>query len=100
MRKMLSFGLVLATMMFVLQLALNAQPAPPPKSPEVSADGRVTFRFVDPNAKQVTVLLEGKTAPDAMTRDDRGIWTFTTQTLAPDSTATYSFQTAICAPIP
>jgi enterochelin esterase-like enzyme len=83
MRK-LSFGLVIALMMFVFQLALNAQPAPPPKFPEVSADGRVIFRFVDPNAKQVMVLLEGKTAPDAMTRDDHGVWAFTTPALAPD----------------
>jgi enterochelin esterase family protein len=83
MRK-LSIGLLFIPMLFAFQLVLNAQPAPPPKSPEVSADGRVTFRFVDPSAKQVMVLLEGKTAPDAMTRDDHGVWTFTTAALQPD----------------
>jgi enterochelin esterase-like enzyme len=80
--KPFAFELILMT--FALSLNLAAQPAPPVKSPEVSADGRITFRFADPNAKQVTVLIEGKTAPDAMARDEQGIWTLTTAPMAPD----------------
>jgi len=71
-------------MTFALNLVLAAQPAPPPKSPEVSSDGRITFRFVDPNAKQVLVLIEGKEAPDAMAQDEKGVWTLTTPPMPPD----------------
>jgi enterochelin esterase family protein len=71
-------------MTFALNLVLAAQPAPPPKSPEVSSDGRITFRFVDPNAKQVLVLIEGKKAPDAMAQDEKGVWTLTTPPMLPD----------------
>jgi enterochelin esterase-like enzyme len=75
---------VLALITFALNVCIVAQPPAPPKSPEVSSDGRITFRFVDPNAKQVSVFLEGKTAPDAMTRNEQGIWTLTTAALSPD----------------
>jgi enterochelin esterase-like enzyme len=61
-----------------------AQPKSPLNSPKVSADGRVTLRFADPNAKQVTVLWEGKSEPLPMTRDEGGVWTLTTPTLPPD----------------
>ena len=77
-----SVALILMTL--ALNVLLAAQPAPPPVSPEVSTDGRITFRFVDPNAKQVLVLLEGKTAPDPMTRDAQGTWTLTTAPMPPD----------------
>lgn len=53
-------------------------------SPEVAADGRVTFRFVDPNAKQVSVSVEGSAASLPMTRDDTGKWSVTTQPMPPD----------------
>lgn len=59
-------------------------PAPPPiVSPEVHADRTVTFRFRDPNAKEVMLSREGdKRAP--MSRDDAGIWSITTAPLEPD----------------
>ena len=72
--------------------ALWAQ-APPPararggifdpalRSPEVSAEGRVTFRLRAPNAKQVQVSL---TERYTMDQDDRGFWAFTTPPLPPD----------------
>jgi enterochelin esterase-like enzyme len=73
-----------AGMIFV-HLALFAQsPAPPVKSPEVSTDGRVTFRFVDPGAKQVAVSIEGQPEPEPMTRNEQGTWTLTTAPLPPD----------------
>jgi enterochelin esterase family protein len=75
-------------MRFVLALwaiAVVAQTPPPPLivSPEVHADRTVTFRFRDPNAKEVSLSREGATrAP--MTRDDTGVWSITTAALEPD----------------
>jgi enterochelin esterase-like enzyme len=63
-----------------------AQPPPPPASlvsPEVHADGSVTFRFPAPNAKAVQLQLEGAD-PAPMQRDDQGVWSITTAPLAPD----------------
>jgi enterochelin esterase-like enzyme len=72
--------------------APSAQPAPAGEqvhvrtsapSPEVLADGRVTFRLRAPAAALVTLALEG--APAApMHRDDDGAWTITTAPLEPD----------------
>jgi enterochelin esterase family protein len=58
-----------------------AQPAL--RSPEVAADGRVTIRIAAPNAKTVTVGIEGSPA-QPMHKDDKGIWTITTDPLEPD----------------
>jgi len=63
--------------------ALWGQRPAPLKSPEVQPDHRVTFRFRDPNAKEVSLSLEGA-KPVPMTKDDSGVWTVTTEPLAPD----------------
>lgn len=56
--------------------------APPVKSPEIAADGRVTFRLRAPNAKEVVVSVGGKQLP--MQKDDQGVWTLTTDPMMPD----------------
>lgn len=56
--------------------------APPVRSPEVAADGRVTFRLRAPNAKEAIVTFSGTKLP--MTRDEQGVWSATTDGLAPD----------------
>jgi enterochelin esterase family protein len=56
--------------------------APPVKSPEVGADGRVTFRLRAPNAKEVAVALGGNRLP--MQKDEQGVWSATSEVLAPD----------------
>src|SRR5437763_11124097 len=53
-------------------------------SPEVQSDDRVTFRFHDPNAREVELQLEGHTAHLPMQKDDAGIWSLTTEALQPD----------------
>jgi enterochelin esterase family protein len=59
-------------------------PAPPPIiSPEVSADRRVTFRFRAPGAKEVFLAREG-TPRVAMTKNEAGLWSVTTDALEPD----------------
>ena len=63
----------------------RSQTAPPPLiSPEVHTDHTVTFRFRDPNAKEVAVQLEGSAKPVSMQKDDRGVWSVTTDPLTPD----------------
>jgi enterochelin esterase-like enzyme len=64
----------------------KAEPAPPPApviSPDVHADGSVTFHLRAPNAKEVKLDLEG-TDPLEMQKDDQGVWTVTSAPLAPD----------------
>jgi enterochelin esterase family protein len=48
-------------------------------SPEVLADGRVTFRLLAPKATEVSVQgnwERGRTLP--MTKDESGLWSYTT----------------------
>jgi enterochelin esterase family protein len=56
--------------------------APPVKSPEVGADGRVTFRLRAPNAKEVAVALAGNRL--AMQKDEQGVWSASSDVLTPD----------------
>jgi enterochelin esterase-like enzyme len=56
--------------------------APPVKSPEVGADGRVTFRLRAPNAKEVVAAFGGTRLP--MQKDEQGVWSATSDVLAPD----------------
>ncbi len=59
-----------------------AQPQPI-QSPEVHSDRSVTFRFRAPNAKEVSLHLEGaKSSP--MQKDEQGVWSVTTDPLEPD----------------
>jgi 1,4-alpha-glucan branching enzyme len=62
-----------------------AQPPTPLVSPEVHADGSVTFRFRDPNAAKVEVWGDwDQTAVAPMRKDDQGVWSVTIPTLTPD----------------
>jgi enterochelin esterase family protein len=54
----------------------------PVRSPEISSDGKVTFRLRAPNAKEVAVTGIGERL--AMTKDDQGVWSATTGALKPD----------------
>ncbi len=53
------------------------------KSPEISADGKVTVRLRAPNAKEVFVTNLGTQRIDMM-KDDRGVWSATSAVLKPD----------------
>src|ERR1035437_9090359 len=71
--------------------SLWAQPGRGPaavRSPEVSPDGKVTFRLRAPNAKEVAVTGIGQRL--AMQKDDQGVWSATTEALQPDL-YTYAF---------
>ena len=73
-------------LVLLLLSSLSAFTQQPPSvvSPDVQPDGRVTFRFLDPGAKDVKLQFEGEPKPLAMTRDDSGLWTITLGPLAPD----------------
>ncbi len=64
---------------------------PKVQSPEVQADGRITFRYFDPKAEKVTVNIEGAKAPYPMQKDATGMWTFTSEAMPPDLYG-YSFE--------
>jgi len=59
-------------------------PPPPVISPDVHADKSVTFRLRAPNDKEVAVSLEGVPKPIPMQKDDQGVWSVTTDPMAPD----------------
>jgi enterochelin esterase family protein len=79
----ISFFVGLAGFASARPKALAPAPAAPLVSPEVHSDASVTFRFHAPNAKEVKLALEGA-EPEAMQKDDQGVWSVTTATLAPD----------------
>ena len=64
--------------------AFAQTPPAPVVSPEVHADGTVTFRFRAPNAKEAAVSLEGATKDLPMQKDEDGVWSATSGPLAPD----------------
>jgi len=83
------FELAILTMAVALAALLAptapAQTPPPPViSPDVHADKSVTFRLRAPNDKEVAVSLEGVPKPIPMQKDDQGVWSVTTDPMAPD----------------
>jgi enterochelin esterase family protein len=52
------------------------------RSPEVAADGRITFRLRAPNAKEAVVTIAGNRL--AMQKDDQGVWSVTSEPMSPD----------------
>jgi enterochelin esterase-like enzyme len=52
------------------------------RSPEVGADRRITFRLRAPNAKEAAVTIGGSRL--AMQKDDQGVWSVTSEPMAPD----------------
>jgi enterochelin esterase-like enzyme len=82
-------NIVLATALAATSLwGQGGRGGPPVKSPEVSADGRVTFRLRAPNATEVFITGIGQRL--AMQKNEQGLWTATTDPLQPDI-YTYSF---------
>jgi enterochelin esterase family protein len=76
-------------LLLLLPLASSVQAQQPSqtpavRSPEVSADRRVTFRVRAPNASKVTVFCECLTNEPAMTKGDDGVWSVTVGPIEPD----------------
>lgn len=56
-----------------------------PLSPEVTADRRLVLRLQAPNAKSVQVQGDFTAKTHELTRDDKGVWSFTSEPLKPGS---------------
>jgi len=76
----------LLSLAFLIGAACGLAQTPPPPviSPEVHPDRTVTFRFRAPNDKEVAVTIEGMPKPLPMQKDDQGVWSVTSEPLAPD----------------
>jgi enterochelin esterase family protein len=74
---------ILALLFFVAPLQAQPQAPQPIVSPQVNSDGRVTFRFKAPNAKEVFLAREGAQRV-ATQKDEQGVWSVTTDPLEPD----------------
>lgn len=72
--------MILASLSSILAFAQ----APPFQSPQVNPDRTVTFRYRDATATKVELSLEGASKPIPMTQAVEGVWTVTTQPLAPE----------------
>ena len=59
-------------------------------SPEVGPDRTITFRYMAPNAKEVTVTDDTEGKPHPMTRDASGVWAVKVGPVKPDI-YTYAF---------
>lgn len=94
-------GLVVAAVCGLTVSLLAQQGAPPPAagrgrgrggpaSPELAANGAITFRFVAPNARGVLVSGTWGGPATPMAKDTNGVWTGSVGPLPPDI-YTYSF---------
>jgi len=77
-------AILVAAILFLATAALAQAPPPPVISPEVHTDRSVTFRFRAPNDKEVAVSIEGMAKSLPMQKDDQGVWSATTEPLAPN----------------
>jgi enterochelin esterase-like enzyme len=78
--------LAIAASFLVLAARTFAQPVlnSPVVSPQVNSDRTVTVRLSAPDAKTVTVTGDfTRTTEKTMTKDDKGVWSFTTPVMEP-----------------
>lgn len=73
-------------LLLVISISAYAQPPRRPgiSSPDVHADGSVTFRFFSKTAQRVYVTGEFLKAPVKMDRDTSGVWSVTVPPVSPD----------------
>lgn len=53
-------------------------------SPQINKDNMVTFRYLAPGAKEVTLSAQFEKAPVPMVKDSLGIWSVTVGPISPD----------------
>jgi enterochelin esterase family protein len=87
-------ALRLALVMLVLgaPVSFAQRGGPVVRSPEVLPDGRVTFRLAAPNATDVRLSGDFLGTAQAMTKDDKGIWS---ATIGPVTPEIYAYQVSV-----
>jgi enterochelin esterase-like enzyme len=78
--------LSLALAMFCFSCVALSQPPRGPLvvSPEIHADKKVTFRYLAPSVKEVTLSAQFEKAQVPMTKDAAGVWSVTVGPVKPD----------------
>jgi enterochelin esterase family protein len=78
--------LLLQAIAIPAQKSASKRPEPPPPllSHELNADRSVTFRYKAVSARHVELNLDGVEKPIPMVKGKGGVWSFTTQPLAPE----------------
>jgi enterochelin esterase-like enzyme len=89
-RSTLTAACLVATWLTVAGPAAAQLSMPAYVSPEIGTDGRVTFRYLAPSAREITVSGELGGRSWGMTKDAKGLWSVTTDPLPPDI-YTYTF---------
>lgn len=82
-----SFLFIILAVIFSLQLNAQNQRGPRVVSPEIKPDNKVTFRLLAPDATKVTISgnwMPGWGTQVEMAKGDSGIWSVTTEVLAPE----------------
>ena len=78
--------------MIVASPVLAQRGGPAVRSPEIAADGRVTFRIAAPNANDVRVSGDFIKAPEALQKDEKGVWSVTIGPVPPEI---YNYQLSV-----
>ena len=78
------FSLLAGSLLYLLSTNLQAQPRPPVRSPEINADGRLTFRYDHATAEQVVISAEFLEENQPLTRSDSSVWSITLDPPEPD----------------
>lgn len=79
-----NFYSAIAILLLVMTIAFAQRGAPSLRSPEVLPDHRVTFRIAAPKASEVRITGDLVSGPQAMQKDEKGIWSITLGPLKPD----------------
>ena len=88
-------ALLLASILFLTNAVMGQQALwdiPEVTSPQINPDSSVTFRYFAPDADSVSVAGDFAQAPGEMIKNDKGIWEYTTDALAPEL---YSYTFAV-----
>jgi len=89
---MKAFRLTMVLAILVAHPVFAQRGGPAVRSPEVHADGRVTFRIAAPNATDVRVSGDFLKAPETLQKDEKGVWSVTVGPVSPDI---YNYQLSV-----
>lgn len=78
---MIMAALVMSCVAMAQQALFNSQNT---TSPQINEDGTVTFRLMAPRASKVEITGDFLNRRAEMTKDERGVWSYTSEPLAPE----------------